>query len=68
MHTSPWCFCIYIYIFFATSCHLPLVYTVQRMCFFVYAEHVYCVPAYQLIPTLVRSNMYVHLKFQQPIT
>lgn len=36
------------------------------MCFFVYADHVYCVLAYLSIPTLARSNMYVHLRFHSP--
>lgn len=51
-------------------CNLLLIPTCcihrSKDVFFVYADHVYCVLAYLSIPTLARSNMYVHLRFHSP--
>lgn len=59
---------VYIFCFFAISCHLQLPFHSSKDVFFVHADHAYCVLAYLLKPALVRSNMYVRIKYHPPIT
>lgn len=59
---------VYTFCFFAISCHLQLLFHSSKDVFFVHADHAYCVLVYLLKPALVRSNMYVFIKYHPPIT